>query len=102
MILLLLLLLLLIIIIIIIILIIMIIVLIIVNIIIIMIIVIIIMIVIIMNTLPVPVKNTLLLPEPWPSNPTAETALQPIIWCSESLSSRGSSSPEECFLYRHW
>ena len=28
----------------------------------------------------------------------AETALQPLIWCSESLSSRVSSSPEELFF----
>ena len=32
----------------------------------------------------------------------AETALQPLMWCSESISSqRGSSSPEECFFHRH-
>ena len=46
-------------------------------------------------------EKTLLLPEPWPSNPAAETAFEPLIWCSESLSSRGSSSTEECVFHRH-
>ena len=46
-------------------------------------------------------EKTLLLPEPWPSNPAAETASQPLIWCSESLSSKSSSSPEECLFHRH-
>ena len=38
--------------------------------------------------------KTLLLSEPFPCHPAAETALQPLIWCSESLSSNASSSPE--------
>ena len=34
---------------------------------------------------PVFVKTTLLLRKPLPCSPAAETALQPLIWCSESL-----------------
>ena len=30
---------------------------------------------------PVSVKKTLLLREPWPGDPAAETAMQPRIWC---------------------
>ena len=46
-------------------------------------------------------QKTLLLCEPWPRNSSAETALLPLIWCSDSLSSHVSASPEECFLHRH-
>ena len=34
--------------------------------------------------IPVSVKITLILREPWPCDPAAETAIQPLIWCSES------------------
>ena len=34
--------------------------------------------------LPVSVNNTLLLWQPWPWNPAAETAFQPLIWCVSS------------------
>ena len=45
--------------------------------------------------LPVSVKRTFLLREPWPNNPAAKkTALRPLIWYSERLSSHVSSSPE--------
>ena len=37
----------------------------------------------------VSVKKTLLLHHPWPCNEAAETAPQPVIWCSESLHSQG-------------
>ena len=37
-----------------------------------------------LNVLPVSVKETLLLRKPLPCSPAAETALQPLIWCSES------------------
>ena len=30
-------------------------------------------------------EKAILLWKPWPSNPVAETAFQPLIWCSESL-----------------
>ena len=43
-------------------------------------------------------EKTLLLCEPVPCNPVAETALQPLIQHSESLSPQASSSPEECFF----
>ena len=43
-------------------------------------------------------EKTLLLDEPWPCNPEAETALQPLIWCSESLFSHVPSSLEELFF----
>ena len=36
-----------------------------------------------------------------PCDPEAETARQPMIWCSDSLSSREPSSPEECHFRRH-
>ena len=37
--------------------------------------------------------------EPSPCGPAAETALQPLIWCFESVScSKGCSSQEECFF----
>ena len=36
--------------------------------------------------------------KPLPCSPAAETALQPLIRCSESSTSRGSSSPEKCFF----
>ena len=47
---------------------------------------------------PMSVKRTLLSGKPSPCNPAAETALQPLMWCSESLSSHGSSHPEEFFF----
>ena len=47
-------------------------------------------------------KPTLLLREPLPCNAAAETALAPLVWCFESVSSRGYSYPEECFVHRHW
>ena len=40
----------------------------------------------VVSDIPVSVKNTLLLREPLPCSPAAETALQPLIWCSESPS----------------
>ena len=43
-------------------------------------------------------ENTSLLRGPLPCNPAAETALQPMIWCSESLFSHLSASPEYCFF----
>ena len=36
--------------------------------------------------------------QPLPCDPAAEIALQPLIWCSESLSAQESSSLEECFF----
>ena len=42
-------------------------------------------------------KQTLLFREPSPCSPAAETALQPLMWCSESLFSQGYSSPEGVF-----
>ena len=43
-------------------------------------------------------KRVLLLCEPLPRSPAAKTALQPLIWCPKSVSSRGNSYPEEfCF-----
>ena len=47
--------------------------------------------------LPVPEKNTPLC-EPSPCNPSAETAIQPLIWCSESLYAELYFSLEECFF----
>ena len=48
---------------------------------------------------PVSVKKAIPLSEPLSRNPAAETALQPLTWCSESLSSHQSPSPEEeCFF----
>ena len=38
-----------------------------------------------------------LLCEPSPCDQAAEIALQPLICCSERLSSQGSSSPDNCF-----
>ena len=35
------------------------------------------------QVIPVSVKQTLLLGEPLPCSPEAETAIQPLIWCSE-------------------
>ena len=43
-------------------------------------------------------KQTILLCKPLPCIPAAETAIQLLIWCSESPSSHMSSSPEECFF----
>ena len=45
-----------------------------------------------MKITPVSVKQTLLLRKPSPCSPTAETAIQPQIWCSESLCSNVSFS----------
>ena len=45
-------------------------------------------------------ENTLLLRKPLPCSPAAETAPQPLIWCSESQSSNVYSFPEECFCSR--
>ena len=42
-------------------------------------------------------EKTLLSWKPLPSSPATKTALQPLIWCSESLYSNVSSSPEEFF-----
>ena len=42
-------------------------------------------------------EQPILLREPWLCSPAAETAFHPMIWCSESLSSQGLSSAEECF-----
>ena len=44
-------------------------------------------------------EKTFLLCKPWPRKPAAETALQPLIWHCESLSSYigFSASAEECF-----
>ena len=39
--------------------------------------------------------------KPLPCNPSAETALQPMIWCLKSLSGQESSSLEERFLSQH-
>ena len=50
---------------------------------------------------PVSVKRNVLLREPWPCNPAAETAIRPLIWCFESWLSRVPFSPEECFFHRH-
>ena len=38
--------------------------------------------------------------DPFPYNSAAETALQPLMFCSESLSSPGHHFPEECFVHR--
>ena len=46
-----------------------------------------------------PWKKTLLLCQPLPYNPEADTAIQPLIWCSDSLSSSVSTSPEEWFFH---
>ena len=46
-------------------------------------------------------KQTLLLREPWPCGPAAETALQPLIRCFESLCSHVFASTEECIFHRH-
>ena len=51
--------------------------------------------------MPVSVKTTLLFCKPLPCNPAVETAIQPLIWCSEGSFSQGSSSPEEGFFHRH-
>ena len=48
--------------------------------------------------MPVSVNKTLLLREPLPCNPAAETAIQPLIWCSESQHSNVYSFREECFF----
>ena len=41
-------------------------------------------------------NKTFLLCKPWPRDPEAETAIQPLIWCSESLSVNMYYSQEEC------
>ena len=43
----------------------------------------------------------LLLCKPSPFNSAADTPVLPLTWCSKSLSSQGSSSPEECIFNRH-
>ena len=43
-------------------------------------------------------EKTLLLLEPWPCDPAAETAIEPQIWCFQSWFSKLSSCPEECFF----
>ena len=45
------------------------------------------------------IPEIFLFPGPWPSNPAAKTSFRPLIRCSESLSSWGSSSPEVFALY---
>ena len=51
--------------------------------------------------IPVSVKQQFLLRKPWSCNPAAESALHPLIWCSESPSSEGFSSLEGCFVRGH-
>ena len=48
--------------------------------------------------LPLSVQNAPLSSELMPCNPAGETALQTLIWCFASLSSKGFSSPEGCFF----
>ena len=48
---------------------------------------------------PVSVKKTLFVCEPWSGNPAAETVLRTLIWRLESLSAQESSSLEECFMF---
>ena len=43
-------------------------------------------------------EKALLSGEPWPRNLAAQTAIQPLIWRSESLYSKAYSSPEECLF----
>ena len=38
--------------------------------------------------------------EPFPCNPVAESALHPLTWCSESVSSKGSNPPDELSFHR--
>ena len=52
------------------------------------------------HALPVSVKKTLLLRKPLRCSPAAETALQPLIRCSESQKSNVHSAPEDGF-FRH-
>ena len=42
------------------------------------------------SLIPVSVNKTLLLREPWPCDPAAETAIQPQIWCFQSWYSNQS------------
>ena len=42
-------------------------------------------------------KKTLILGKPFPCDQEAETAFQPLIWCSESLYSQGNSFLYGCF-----
>ena len=44
--------------------------------------------------------NKLLLREPLPCNPAAETAILTLLWCSDSLSSQMWFSPEDSFFHR--
>ena len=46
---------------------------------------------------PASLKKLFLLREPWPYNPAAETALQPLIWCCRNQCSHLSSSLQEYF-----
>ena len=48
--------------------------------------------------IPASVKTALLPREPWPCDPAAETAVQPMACCSVSSSSQGLSSPDDCFF----
>ena len=48
--------------------------------------------------MPASVENTSLLRGPLPCDPAAETALQPLTWCSVSLSSQRFSPPEGFFF----
>ena len=52
------------------------------------------------SSLPVSVKKTFLSREPWPYNLVAETAIQPQIWCSESLRSNVYFSLRNCLFHR--
>ena len=45
--------------------------------------------------------KTLLARKPWPCNPAAETALQPLICFLWNQIAHVSSSPEECFFHGH-
>ena len=45
-------------------------------------------------------QHIVLLRRPFPCSPAAETAIQPLIWGSESLCSNVCTSPQECFFHR--
>ena len=51
--------------------------------------------------IPVSVKTTLRLRQPFRCNPAEEAALQPPILCFERQCFFASSSVEECFFHRH-
>ena len=46
-------------------------------------------------------EKSFLLSEPLPCNPEAETAIQPLIWHCEGLSSQLSCFPKECSFHGH-